>query len=90
MTAISTPPGTAQRWTTVLDGHQLRRLRHQRGLSQEQLASRAGISLSAITRLERESRAACRCRTLARLASALGEIPGTLISTQPPPSHAGP
>lgn len=88
MTAISAPAGTAQRWTTVLDGHRLRRLRRQRGLSQEQLASRAGISLSAIARLERQPRAACRCRTLARLATALGETPGTLISTQSPPSHA--
>lgn len=88
MTAISTPPRSAQRWTTVLDGHRLQRLRRRRGLSQEQLATRAGISLSAIARLERQPRAACRCRTLARLATALGETPATLTSTPPPPSHA--
>ena len=74
----------AQRWTTVLDGGQLRRLRRQRGLSQEQLASRAGISLTAIVRLEGQTRAACRCRTLARLAAALGEDPAALTTSQPP------
>jgi transcriptional regulator with XRE-family HTH domain len=73
-----------QRWTTVLDGRQLRRLRRQRGLSQERLASRAGISLSAVARLERQSRASCRCRTLARLARALGEDPAALIASQLP------
>ncbi len=42
---VSTSPG-AQRWTTILDGGRLRQLRHQQGLSQEQLATVAGISLT--------------------------------------------
>ena len=76
MTTTQSPPHAAQRWTTVLDGHQLRRLRQQRGLSQERLASQAGISLTAVTRLERKPCAPCRCRTLGRLAAALG-VPAT-------------
>lgn len=78
----------AQRWTTVLDGHELRRLRTALGLSQERLAGRAGISLSAVVRLERRPDAACRCRTLARLAKALGETPAALIASQPPAGSA--
>jgi transcriptional regulator with XRE-family HTH domain len=78
MTTTQSPPNAAQRWTTVLDGHQLRRLRQQRGLSQERLAGQAGISLTAVTRLERQPCAPCRCRTLARLTAALGEQPGAL------------
>ena len=71
------------RWTTSLDGSRLRQLRHQHGVSQEQLADQAGISLTTITRLERQPRAACRTRTLARLAAALGQPPATLISSKP-------
>ncbi len=82
MTTTQSPPHAAQRWTTVLDGHQLRRLRQQRGLSQERLASQAGISLTAVTRLERQPSAPCRCRTLARLAAALGVQPATLTPAE--------
>jgi Helix-turn-helix domain len=46
-------------WTTVLDGSRLRRLRREHGLSQEQLAARAAISLTTVARLERQSRASC-------------------------------
>lgn len=63
----------AGRWTTVLDGQRLRHLRRQHGLSQEELAERAGLSLTTVARLEREHRSPCRTRTLARLAAALGE-----------------
>jgi hypothetical protein len=56
------PQAASQRWTTIIDGRQLRRLRHQRGLSQEQLADRAGISLSTMRRLERQPAAPCRSR----------------------------
>ena len=41
-----------RRWFTVLDGHRLRHLRRQRGLSQEQLAGRAGISPATVARLD--------------------------------------
>jgi transcriptional regulator with XRE-family HTH domain len=73
-----------RRWFTVVDGRRLRRLRRQRGLSQEQLAGRAGISPATVARLERQPAAPCRTRTLGRLATALGEIPACLIpATQP-------
>ena len=39
MTSADTTRPGAQRWTTTLDGRQLRRLRRQHGLSQEQLAA---------------------------------------------------
>jgi transcriptional regulator with XRE-family HTH domain len=73
-TSRSPRPG----WTTALDGFRLRQLRRLRGLSQEQLADQAGISLTTVTRLERQPRASCRCRTLGRLAAALDEDPATL------------
>jgi transcriptional regulator with XRE-family HTH domain len=76
--AASTRPG-AQRWTTILDGGRLRHLRGLHGLSQEQLAAHAGISLTTMRRLERQPASPCRCRTLARLAAALGEEPARLI-----------
>jgi transcriptional regulator with XRE-family HTH domain len=69
----------ALRWTTVLDGRQLRELRRRRCLSQEQLADRAGVSLATVGRLERQIHAPCRCRTLGRLAVALGEHPANLM-----------
>ncbi len=78
-----------QPWTTVLDGQRLRQLRRQRGLSQEGLAERAGISLTTIARLERQPRASCRCRTLGRLAAALGEQPTTIAHHEPDHRAAG-
>jgi transcriptional regulator with XRE-family HTH domain len=75
-TTQTSRPG--RRWFTVLDGHRLRRLRRQRGLSREQLADRAGISPATVARLERQRSAPCRCRTLGRLARALGEEPDRL------------
>lgn len=84
MTTTQSPSRGVQRWITVLDGNQLRRLRQQRGLSQEQLASQAGINLSAVTRLERQALGSCRRQTLARLAAALGEQPGALSPTGRP------
>jgi DNA-binding XRE family transcriptional regulator len=71
-------PGSAQRWTTVLDGPRLRQMRRQRGLSQEQLADLAGISLSTMARLERQERPSCRSWTMGRLAAALDETPDSI------------
>ena len=65
----------AQRWTAVVDGKRLRELRRQRGIAKEELAGRAGISLTTVARLERQECAACRTRTLARIAAALDEEP---------------
>ena len=63
--------------TFILDGQRLRQLRRQRGLSQEGLADQAGLSVATVARLERQTSAPCRGRTLGRLARALGEHPAT-------------
>ena len=81
-TTQTSRPG--RRWFTVLDGHRLRHLRRQRRLSQEQLASQAGISTATVARLERQPAAPCRCRTLGRLAAALDEEPARLTPATPP------
>jgi transcriptional regulator with XRE-family HTH domain len=78
MTGLPVTRPAAQRWTTAVDGVRLRHLRHQQGLSQEELASQAGISLTTMRRLERQPSAPCRCRTLGRLAAALDEEPARL------------
>ena len=62
-------------------GSRLRALREERNLSQEKLADRAGVSLTTVARLERQRSPSCRCRTLARLAAALGEHPATIACT---------
>jgi transcriptional regulator with XRE-family HTH domain len=69
-----------QWWITVLDGQRLRQLRRQRGLSQEKLADRAGISTATVARLERHPHPSCQGRTLARLAAALDEQPTAIMS----------
>jgi len=79
--AVATRAG--QSWTTVLAGTRLRQLRRARGLSQEQLADRARISLTTVARLERQPQASCRGRTLARLAAALDEQPGAIRPASP-------
>ncbi len=84
MTGLPATRPAAQRWTTAVDGVRLRHLRHQHGLSQEQLASQAGISLTTMRRLERQPAAPCRCRTLGRLAAALDEDPACLTPATRP------
>jgi DNA-binding transcriptional regulator YiaG len=74
--ARPTPPHTF-----ILDGHLLRQLRHQRGLSQAELADQAGISLTTVARLERHPHAPCRGWTLGRLARAVGQDPATMTAT---------
>jgi DNA-binding XRE family transcriptional regulator len=71
------PTRSAQAQRFILDGQQLRHLRRQCGLSQEELAGQAGLSVTTIARLERQASAPCRGRTLGRLARALGEHPAT-------------
>ena len=70
----------ACRWIAVIDGRQLRQLRGQQGLTQAALARQAAVSLSVVSRLERQPRASCRSRTLARLAAALGRPPADLTA----------
>lgn len=83
MAASSVAVRPVRSWTTVLDGTRLRRLRREHGLSQEQLANRARISLTTVARLERQPQASCRGRTLARLAAALDEQPGAIRPASP-------
>ena len=75
------------RWTALIDGRHLRNSRSQHGLTRDQLASKAGISVTTLARLERHPRTRCRTRTLARLAAALNQPRATLTPTQPPPGH---
>jgi serine/threonine-protein kinase RsbW len=76
--------GPAQRWVTLLNGHRLRRLRRHHGLTQAELAAKAGLSSATVARLERGTCVACRCRTVARLADVLDIEPTTLIPHPPP------
>ena len=48
----ATRPG--DRWTAVIHGQQLRQLRRQQGLTQAELARKAAISLTVVTRAERQ------------------------------------
>lgn len=74
----------AQRWVTPLDGHRLRRLRRHRGLTQAELAAKAGLSSATVARVESGTCLDCRCRNVARLAAALNTEPTTLIFHPPP------
>lgn len=88
MTRTLGPTRSRDRWLTVVDGARLRQLRRQHALTQAELAGKAGISLSTVIRLERQPPRCCRTRTLARLATALGQLPAALISSQSPSGHA--
>ena len=87
MTGTLSPAHPSGRWFAVVDGARVRQLRRQHGLSPAQLAGKAGIGLSTVSRIERQSRRSCRTRTLARLAAALNQSPAALIPSEPP-SHA--
>jgi transcriptional regulator with XRE-family HTH domain len=76
---MTSPSGRrARRRTAVILGERIRELRRQRGISQKDLADRAGISPDTLSRLERQPRTSCRTRTIARLAAALGEEPASI------------
>ena len=63
---------------TVAFGQRLRELRAERGVSQDQLASRTGIHPTAIGRLERGDREP-RLGTILRLLRGLGIHAGALL-----------
>jgi len=88
MTSAPSPTSSANRWLIVVDGERLRQVCRQHGLSAAELAGKAGIGLSTVTRLERQPGRFCRTRTLARLAAALGQPHATPTPAQWPPSHA--
>jgi len=87
MTGTLGPAHPSGRWFAVVDGARVRQLRREHGLSPAQLAGKAGIGLSTVSRLERQPRRSCRTRTLARLAAALNQPPAALIPSESP-GHA--
>jgi hypothetical protein len=70
--------------TAIVDGQLVRRLRLARGLSQEDLAWKAGLGLTTLARVEHLDRPACRGRTVACLADVLGENPRALVVADEP------
>src|SRR4051812_38660645 len=69
-------------------GDNLARLRHARGLTQEQLAEASGVSIGVITGLEQHRKPGARWATLQRLANALGV--GLPVLITPPALLAAP
>lgn len=80
-------------YTAIIDGHRLRQLRRQHGLSQETLAHKARIGLTTLVRLESQGRPRCRTYTLAQLAAVLNEDPETIAllvrTTKTSPARPG-
>ena len=77
--AVNAAPVQAQRWFVMADGQRLWQLRREQRLSRQALARRAGVSVSTVAQLERQTRTSCRGRTLARLAVALSVQPTALM-----------
>lgn len=69
-------------------GERLAQLRRRRGMSQEVLAERSGVSVSVIRKLERSERDSAGLSTVRKFASALG-VP-TMELFAPTPAFAGP
>jgi transcriptional regulator with XRE-family HTH domain len=68
----------------ILDKKRLRRLREAKGLSQQALATAAGLSVSSVTKMEASGKNAVLYptpETLAALAKALGVDCNALITT---------
>ena len=63
----------------------LRTLREASGLSQQQVAERADLSLSLIAKMEQGRKADPRASTILALAEALGVRPGQVIEDLTPP-----
>jgi len=66
-------------WLVTFDGTGLRKRRLERGLSQDRLAFRSGVSLKTVQRVEKLPAASCRVAALRHLAAALSADPDTLI-----------
>ncbi len=65
--------------------YRLRTLRETSGLSQQQVAERADLSLSLIAKMEQGRKADPRASTILALAEALGVRPGQVIEDLTPP-----
>ncbi|VTR90799.1 dna-binding protein : : HTH_31 [Gemmata massiliana] len=65
--------------------YRLQTLRAAAGLSQQQVADQADLSLSLITKMEQGRKADPRASTILALAGALGVKPGQLIEDLTPP-----
>ncbi len=65
--------------------YRIRTLREAAGLSQQQVAERADLSLSLVAKLEQGRKADPRASTLLALAEAMGVRPGQLIEDLTPP-----
>src|SRR5438105_370867 len=72
------PPAAGGRRHDML-GAQLRELRERAGLTQQQLATRAGLSWSTVAHIEQGRKPDLRVSTLVRLAGALGVPPTELF-----------
>ena len=64
---------------SVVFGKRLREVRREHGMSQDQLADRAGVHATVISRMERGAREP-RITTVLRLAEGLSVQPGTLMN----------
>ena len=71
----------------MVNGVQIAQRRAQLGLTQEQLAERAGIALDTLCRLEQGRRTSARLSTLDKIARAL-QVETAVILTRPPPPRA--
>jgi len=70
-------------------GERLQTVRKLRGLSQKELASLSGVSVSLIRKLEQHERPDTRLETLRKLASAL-RVPTTELIVRPDADEATP
>jgi transcriptional regulator with XRE-family HTH domain len=73
----------------TLDADTLKRLRNQAGLSQQELASRSGLSMAQIMAMEQGKRDNPRLDTLRKLANGLGCTVAQLVGDDPPAPPKG-
>jgi transcriptional regulator with XRE-family HTH domain len=74
--------GVERRWTVKLSkviSRRLKALREAAGLSQQEVAMRADLSLSLVAKMEQGKKADPRASTLLALAQALGVRPGEIL-----------
>jgi transcriptional regulator with XRE-family HTH domain len=72
------------------DAGTLKRLRTQAGLTQQQLATRSGLSMAQVMALEQGKRDNPRLDTLRKMGRGLGCTVGQLVGDEPPNSGQRP